>query len=272
MDAKDITAAYSSGAARYDTGRTGFFQPVARRLIEHTEISAGMNVLDVGCGAGAATIAAAEAVGPDGHVTAIDTSLAMLDRCRRAVTAGTLGDRVSIRSGDASERGRVARYDAIIASMLVFMLPDLPLTLRRWSRRLHGHRGRIGFSWRISGDPCWAPAIAAVDQHLPAGVASWEQYVTRPPFNNPQAVTAMVNAAGYREVVTTVRRQVMQFTSPGEWWDAVQHTGYAVAWQHITGPARDAAKAAAMGLLEEHRAPDGSISRVQTIGYLRAFR
>lgn len=272
MDADDITTAYDKGAARYDTSRTAFFQPVARHLIEHTGITEGMNVLDVGCGAGAATVAAASAVGPAGTVTAIDTSPAMLDRCRATVRGYPMEDWVSVRSGDASERGLGARYDAIVASMLVFMLPDLPLTLHRWSRRLHGSRGRIGFSWRVSSDPRWAPAIAAVDQYLPAGTGSWEQYVTRPPFSDLQAVAGTVRAAGYREVVAEVREQGMRFASPEEWWDAVGHTGYAAAWQHITGPARAAAKAEAMRLLEEHRETDGSISRVQAIGYLRAFR
>lgn len=43
-----------------------------RRVVESFQIPAGSRVLEIGCGQGDMTVALAEAVGPDGHITAVD--------------------------------------------------------------------------------------------------------------------------------------------------------------------------------------------------------
>lgn len=59
------------------------FQPMADLLVQAVRDSAGTQVLDVGCGTGATTLAVASALGDRGHCTGIDVSAPMIHAARR---------------------------------------------------------------------------------------------------------------------------------------------------------------------------------------------
>jgi ubiquinone/menaquinone biosynthesis C-methylase UbiE len=63
--------------------------PVLSRVLHHAALQPGERVIDIGCGTGASSLAAARAVGPAGHVTSVDIAAQLLDRARaRAADAG----------------------------------------------------------------------------------------------------------------------------------------------------------------------------------------
>src|SRR5258705_4831379 len=62
--------------------------PVSDILIDRAKPKAGEQIVDVGCGCGATTIAFARKVGPTGHVFGIDVSAPMLARARPITPAG----------------------------------------------------------------------------------------------------------------------------------------------------------------------------------------
>lgn len=74
--------------------------PVAEVLVGAADLGSGMSVLDVGCGCGATTLAAASLLGDTGLATGVDLSKPMLQVARaRAETASTTN--VTFLSGDA---------------------------------------------------------------------------------------------------------------------------------------------------------------------------
>lgn len=275
MDNADIRTAYDAAAPAYATGRVKFFQPVAARLVETAGIRRGDHVLDIGCGTGATLIAAGEATGPEGRVTGIDPSQRMRIRARQAaLDHGFRSGQVHVwaENADADHLPWITpRFDVITASMVVFLLPDLPASLARW-RMILRPGGTLACSWRTAGDPRWAAAIAAVDAHLPPGVPSWEAHVTGLPFSDPVRMLHLAEAAGYEDVRVLVCPLVMRFSDPAEWWMAAWSSGYRTAWQHIPVAERDRARGDALAALEPHREADGSISRIQPIAYLTARR
>src|SRR5258707_7980611 len=62
--------------------------PVSDILIDRAKPEAGEQIVDVGCGCGATTIAFALKVGPTGHVFGIDVSAPMLARAPQIAPAG----------------------------------------------------------------------------------------------------------------------------------------------------------------------------------------
>src|SRR5262245_48370070 len=73
-------------AARYDwlawLVTHGRERRLRERLLDLADVGARMTVLDVGCGTGTLAIAAARRVGPEGAVTGIDASPAMVARAQ----------------------------------------------------------------------------------------------------------------------------------------------------------------------------------------------
>ncbi|HLX89776.1 MAG TPA: class I SAM-dependent methyltransferase, partial [Acidimicrobiales bacterium] len=80
---------------RYDTQ----LEPFARMILDAARFQPGESVLDVGCGCGATTLAAAEAVAP-GRVVGLDLSVPMLARARERARDRAL-DNVTFVEGDA---------------------------------------------------------------------------------------------------------------------------------------------------------------------------
>src|SRR5258706_13745340 len=66
--------------------------PVSDILIDRAKPEAGEQIVDVGCGCGATTIAFARKIGPTGHVFGIDVSAPMLAPARANGPAGMSGE------------------------------------------------------------------------------------------------------------------------------------------------------------------------------------
>jgi ubiquinone/menaquinone biosynthesis C-methylase UbiE len=196
----DVTAAYTALAGTWDTAGAEWNQPVGNRLVELAGLAPHLHVLDVGCGAGAATIPAAHAVGTNGHVTAIDIAEPMLDRTERAAREAGLGN-VAVQRADAAAPPFPAHsFDVVLASLMVYLLADPAAALQRW-RELIRPGGILAFSWVLDEDPLWDAVYAAVDSYLPSGRQGWNEFWRRPPCNSAAGVEAMLG--GYACVVAT---------------------------------------------------------------------
>lgn len=75
-------------------------EPVLRAAIRDLQLPAGSQGLDAGCGIGLQSILLAEMVGPEGHVTGLDISPALLATAEQVVDEAGLAGRVSLREGD----------------------------------------------------------------------------------------------------------------------------------------------------------------------------
>jgi len=109
----------------YDLGTTlmgGRIRALHRRLIERAAIAPGERVLDVGCGPGRLTLAAARAAGP-GAAVGIDPSPEMIALARgKAARAGIPATfRVA---GIEAIPAPDAHFDVVLASLMLHHLPD----------------------------------------------------------------------------------------------------------------------------------------------------
>jgi SAM-dependent methyltransferase len=96
---------------------------------------AGERVLDLGCGSGGATRAAARVVGPEGLVVGLDSS----PECIEVAQARTPGDQPTLyRRGDAQAMGNVPdrAFDVVVASLVLEQVADLDRAVREIFRVL----------------------------------------------------------------------------------------------------------------------------------------
>lgn len=268
--AGQVMAGFDAAAPGYDTHGVTFFTAIATRLIQRAGLNPGGRVLDAGCGAGAALIPASRAAVPDGRVTGIDLSAQMLQRAEATCAALRLGN-VTLARADAHDPPYAAEsFDAVAASMMIFLLADPDRAARAWLHLLRPG-GTLAFSWNIAEDRRWAPVIAAVDAHVPDGT-TFEAVLHHPPFDSTGGVEAMLTRAGYTAITTTAEPAEARYTGPRQWWAANWSQAPRIAWQHIPPDQQPAARNDAFGLLQAIRDPDGSLTRRSIIGYTIARR
>jgi SAM-dependent methyltransferase len=118
-------------------------------LLARSAVEAGENVLEIGCGTGAATVPFAEAVGERGRVVGVDISEPMLAGARQHIAASGFGN-VSLVQADAQvHRFEANRFDLIASRFGVMFFAD---PVAAFSNLLPAARpgGRLCFV-------CWGP-------------------------------------------------------------------------------------------------------------------
>jgi SAM-dependent methyltransferase len=269
--ARQVPQAFREAAPAYDTTGVAFFAPVGARLVEAAALTAGARVLDVGCGAGAALLPAAAAVGPTGRVTGIDLAQGMLDRAAAEAERRGLSW-VDVQLADAQAPPLPAgSVDAVLASNVLFFLPEPQLAARRYLDLLRPG-GQFAFTWNVAEDPRWVAVFDAVEADLPEGIDGFGPFVHRWPFESVAAVEDMLAQAGYAAVSTVTEPCALHYQDPDQFWTSSWNQAPRVVWQHIPPAARDAARARAVAQMERLRAPGGTLTRTMTLGYTVARR
>lgn len=103
-----------------------FLGRLTRDLLVRAGVGAGMRVLDYGAGAGDVTLLAAELVGPEGQVVALDASAEALSRLRARAAARGLGNIITV-EGDESHAATLARphgFDAVVGRLVLLHQRD----------------------------------------------------------------------------------------------------------------------------------------------------
>lgn len=78
-------------------------EPMLREAIQALNLPPGSVGLDAGCGIGFQAMLLAEAVGPAGHITGLDTSKEFLRYAQKLVESSPLSGRITYQEGDVSE-------------------------------------------------------------------------------------------------------------------------------------------------------------------------
>ena len=207
--------------------------PVQQLLIDRAAIQPGEHVVDIGCGCGATTIAAAERVGPDGSVLGIDVSAAMLIRANELAPQEAP---VSLVQGDAMvHHFKAASSDLMISRLGVMYFAD-PVRGFLNIRNALRSEGRVAFAaWRELRDNPWAlEPLQAVYDHVPKLPGLRPHAPDDFAFASRDWLEHVLNEAGLRRI-RLERCDLMLDMSGGE--SGVQGLDGAVATAFAMGPA-----------------------------------
>ncbi len=143
--------------------------PFGEAALQSAALAAGERVLDVGCGAGAMSLALAHRVGPKGSVLGVDISGPLLSRARERAKGKP---NVEFVQADASEHAFEPESDVVFSRFGVMFFHD-PVGAFTNLRRALREGGRFCFAcWRSLEENIWMrvpvdAALSVVPQSAP---------------------------------------------------------------------------------------------------------
>ena len=250
-----VAGVFDRSAASYDAVGVDYFSVFGRWLVDATGVASGDRVLDIGCGRGACSWPAADAVGPRGAVLALDLAPGMV----AATAADAAGrDGVLVVRADAEHPpAATASYDVVLAGLSLFFLPDPAGALLRWAAALRPG-GRLGVSTFAGDDERWR-GVADVFGAFVAGPDAWPSRDGQPmPWDSDEGLAALLTGAGFTDVRSASRPFSAVFPDEQTWLRWTRSHGQRAAWDRIPVEAHPAAEAAPLRAVEELRDPDGA--------------
>jgi ubiquinone/menaquinone biosynthesis C-methylase UbiE len=193
----------------------------AERLVVYAKIAPGQRVLDVACGTGWATMAAARAVGDTGRVTGIDIADKLLDVAReKAASAGLPNVEYRVADADAEMLGfDDASFDTVICASSIFLLRDILKALHEWHRILKVG-GTVAFSsWGMSFlqpfSKLFNERLAKYDSQAPPSQLAVERTDT------PDKCRKLLKRAGFEEIESTAEQLGSYIQDSEAYWQQV---------------------------------------------------
>jgi SAM-dependent methyltransferase len=176
------------------------YRPLEDRFVDAVvEADSGGRVLDVGCGTGATTVAAAQRLGDGGDCTGVDVSGPMLAAARERAQREGVGARFV--EADAQRHAFEAATFDVVASRFGVMFFDDPVAafanLRRATRRGGALRAIV---WRSPEDN----PFMTTSEHAAAGLVTFPPKVPDAPgpfaFADPNRVRGILEGSGWTDV------------------------------------------------------------------------
>ncbi len=263
-----IASVFSKVAETYDRVGVGFFSVFGKQLVEDADLRPSDRVLDVGCGGGAVLFPAAAAVEPSGSVVGIDLAPGMVDRTTQEIRERGLTN-VRVEIMDAQEPALPpGTFDVVMASFVVFFLPDPVAGLRAWHEVLVPG-GRLAMTTFAGDDPRFRWQQSVFAPYAPPGIQRPQH---TGPFGSTDGVHGLLGRAGFVDQMTTVREHTVVFDSPEHWLSWSMSQGQRAFWDRMSDDDRHRVRAQVGNLLASMAEPDGSIVLHQGVRYTLAYR
>ena len=216
-----LAGAYERAAPTYDRAAFSHHAAFGERLAQLVLLGPGGRVLDVGCGAGGALLAAAGRVGPTGEAVGVDLSPGMVERTREAAAAAEL-DWVRAEVMDAARLDLPdEHFDAVLCAFTLSSIPDAEGALAEM-RRVLRPTGTIGVAtWESLLDTRWRWEQELMAEFAPQVPAELLQTVGARAgrFADPVALEAALDDAGFRDITVAQMNVERTYADAGAWWE-----------------------------------------------------
>jgi ubiquinone/menaquinone biosynthesis C-methylase UbiE len=207
-----------TAAAGYDRSVGEMTRRIVPALLRAARLAPGMRALDIATGTGLAAEAAAEAVGPTGHVVAADISPAMLARARERL--GALPN-VSFSVEDGQDLGFGAEsFDAVLCNMGLMYFPNPVRGLSEFRRVLRpGGRAAVSVFTRADHALVGGLVRRAIARHVPSKAAEAGRFFS---LGDARRLRASMEVAGFGEVESATEALAFTFSSFDAYFGGVE--------------------------------------------------
>jgi len=242
--------------------------PWAELLAATADVQPGERVLDVGCGTGATTLAAARAAGAEGGVVGVDLSAPMTARARERATEQGLTN-VRFEVGDAQTDDLTLGgepYDVVISRFGVMFFDDPRAAFANMHRAMRpgGRLAMVVWAPLELQDWLRVPMLAAI-AHVPApenfgGAAGGPGMFA---LADVDGATDILGGAGWKDIALEPHERTMLLGGPGTLDETVQFVLGSNAGRTVFNPdnappdAIERGIAAMRAALAKHQTPQG---------------
>lgn len=246
MDAKSyITGVFDRAAQSYDRVDVDFFLPMAQELVRRADLKPTDDVLDVGCGRGAALFEAAKKART---VTGTDLAPMMVELTRKDAP-----DNATVHIGDAEDPDFPDHsFDVVTANLVIFFLPDPAKALRSYARILRPG-GRVVFNSFVAEDERFAKAVEAM-----ARFTGQTRPLRNPVFSTPESIQELLSNNGFEGQVDEAAFE-SRLSDPEHWLEWMWSHGGRAMLERIPEESMPEARAAAFAEIEKARGPEGDL-------------
>jgi ubiquinone/menaquinone biosynthesis C-methylase UbiE len=152
---------FDDGAEHFERLAPVLWNTMGNAVVAAADLRIGERVLDACCGSGASTIPAAQLVGPDGRIDAVDLSTELLALATAKAAALDL-DTINFAEGDVSVWTSEQPYDAVLCCYGLFFLPDMAKATRHLASLLRSG-GKLAIStWQEQAHEPFASILREV--------------------------------------------------------------------------------------------------------------
>ncbi len=219
----------------YDNPSLRFFPFCGDRISMHLQLQRGQKVLDVATGTGAALVAAAQMVGSQGRVQAIDLAENMLDRAEHNLRMNGMNN-ADFHLMDATKLDFKSHYfDAVICSFGLFFLPDMLSAVKEWYRVLKPG-GRLIFT-SFTANAFQPPGKLFRNAIEATGITiedpGWQR------LNNEEACRDILKQAGFENIQLTQEQLGYHLNDAQGWKDIILNSGLRAIFNKLPADQRE---------------------------------
>jgi len=183
----------------HQTSMDALMQPVLDGVLARANLEPDEQVLDIGCGTGASVMAAAEKVGPAGHVTGADISSRLLEVARKRI--GEASNVTLIEADAASHPFEKARFDHLISRFGVMFFNEPVSAFQNMKHALRPGATLTFAAWgEIRNNPFFTLAAQAAKDVLGPMPKSDPDAPGPFAFRAPDRVNGILSDAGFSNI------------------------------------------------------------------------
>jgi ubiquinone/menaquinone biosynthesis C-methylase UbiE len=248
------------GWARWEPAIGAWLQEATEIMVDLAGVGPGSRVLDVACGAGDQSLAAARRTGPSGRVLATDISPVMVEfAAEQAKAAGLTNLRAQAAAAEDVADVEGAPFDAAICRLALMLLPDPRVALAAVGRspRQGGRIGAVVFG-PAAANPFMAEPLAILRRHAnkPAPAPGGPGIFA---LADPATLEVLLREAGFAEVMVRTIEQPLAMRSAADAVRMIQDAFgvYRAVISDQPPAVREAAWAEVARALSRFEGPDG---------------
>jgi SAM-dependent methyltransferase len=213
---------YNNGAVAYEEASRAYWAVFGERSADRLGLQPGQTVLDVACGSGSSALPAAERVGPQGRVVAVDLAPMMLEIARHKAHERGLQN-IQFHQADMTELDYPeGQFDAVVCVLGIVFCPDMRKAIvELWRMLRPGGRLMITVLGPRFFKPLykvWKTAMLTEQPDLKIKLP-WER------LNQSFAVCQLMTRAGIPNAEVALEENYLELSSPDDWWNIVMGTG-----------------------------------------------